>query len=127
LMLIVGMLERRRQTIAHFSLDGIVDFYRDNQLIGSIVTGHGSGSIRWLVIESKLRHNSRYWRKGIQNPRHAVISGVTDAAPDVATPPDLVGEDNADSLLTADSDGLEIFTVDQIRATPEIIDRILGE
>ncbi len=127
LMLVIGMFERRTTgVLAQFAPDGIVEFYRDSQLIGSIVIGHGLGSTRWLVMESKLKHNSRYWRKGIQKPRFAVISGVTDALPAVATPPDVVGEINEDSLLGTTSDALELFSVDQIRATPEIIHHIVG-
>jgi hypothetical protein len=126
LMLIVGFLERRTGSLAVFEIDGIVEFRRNNEIIGAILIAHGRGSLRWLVLESKIKHSEYHWRRRVPKPRYAVISGVTDTAPVAIGPPkDIVSEDDTTSIVTANA-GFDMVSVDQIRTTPELADRLFG-
>jgi hypothetical protein len=125
LLLAVGLIERETTSQAVFGDDGVVEFRQGDQLLGSVVLASGRGIRRWLALETEIGQSERYWQHRIPRPRRAIAAGVQGDRPTkVATPKDVVYQEDRDSIVTGYT-SLEMFSVHELRNTPAIAKDIL--
>jgi len=125
LLMAVGLAERKTDTKAVFFADGVVEFRRDQTILGSVKIAHGRGHYGLIAVEAKLEiatasdaHDPK--------PDAILVAGVTDnRGTHVAPPRDIVVTNEQSDNLVAAPKPPEMITTAELRADPERWLRIL--
>lgn len=126
LVLAVGFIERQSSSQAIFRSDGIIEFRRDNIVIGVVIAAHGLGHLRWPAIELRIKQSQQYHEYGHHGTIRAIISGAPSIRPtDITTPENIVWQGDSDSLIPS-QERLKMYSIDLLREEPELITEILS-
>lgn len=105
--------------------DGVIEFIRDNRLVGIIAIVSGRGVRRWLTIETEVNQYQHYWQHHLSKPRCVLASGITDSRPsNVAPPKQLVGGEEESIIFEIEK--ADMYTVDEIRRNSELVWRFIS-
>jgi len=113
LLLAVAFVERETGSKAKFDEDGLVHFYKDHSLVGTIRIAAGRALLSWLALETRLRHLDQSLARRASYA--AVVCGVTPLPTDISTPTDIAAGEEDDSIVGAVQTP-RILTVEQLRA-----------
>ncbi|HUW45583.1 MAG TPA: hypothetical protein VMW50_07275 [Dehalococcoidia bacterium] len=126
LLIVVGFIERKSGSQAVFRPDGIIEFRRDNSIIGMVIAAHGQGYLRWPALEMRIKHSQQYNDYGDYEIVRAIISGVQGIEPtDVAPPENIVWQEEPNSLIPVPK-RLKMYNIDRIREEPDLIMELLS-
>jgi hypothetical protein len=126
LLIIVGFIERKSRSQAVFRPDGIIEFWRGNSIIGTVIAAHGLGHRRWTALEIRIKQSQQYDDYGDYGIVKAIVSGAQGTEPtDVAPPENIVSEGEPNSLIPV-SKRLKMYNIDRIREEPNLITELLS-
>jgi hypothetical protein len=126
LLIVVGFIERQSGSQAVFRADGIIEFRRDNSIVGMVIAAHGQGYLRWAALEMRIKQSQQYSDYGNYEIVRAIISGVQGIeSTDVAPPENIVWQGEPDSLIPVPK-RLKMYNMDQVRAEPDLITELLS-
>ena len=125
LLLGIHHIESIADCEARICEDGVVEFMRDNRLVGVTAIVNGRGVRRWLTIETEINQYQDYWRHHLSKPRCVLASGITDSRPSHVAPPEqLVGGE--DESIVCEVGRPDVYTVDEIRRNSELVWRFIS-
>jgi len=125
LLLGIYYVENTGNCKAHIHEDGVVEFTRDGQPVGTAVVVSGRGVRRWLTLETDVNQYQHHWSHYIGKPQCVLASGITDSRPiSIAAPKQLVSDE--ESSIVSDVEKTEMYTVDEIRRKPNVIGRFIS-
>ena len=126
LIMIVRLIERTAECTARFSVDGTVEFWRDDRRFGPVVSASGRGIRRWVAMEQEVVAHAHHWRYLVPQPRIAIVSGVVGGRPQQIGPPEDVVVGNGTDSIVGGQTSVELVAVDEIRAEPNRAREVLG-
>ncbi len=126
LLIAVGFIERKSGSQAIFRPDGIIEFRRDNSIVGIVIAANGQGYLRWPVIELRVKQSQQYREYGHHGIIRAIISGSPSIRPtDMTTPENIIWLGDSASLIP-NQERLKMYSIDLLREEPELITEILS-
>ena len=126
LLITVGFVERKSGSRAVFRQDGIIEFWRDNSIIGMVIAAHGRGHLRWQALEMRIKQSQQYNDYGDYDLVKAIISGEQGIEPaNVAAPENIVWQGEPNSLIPVPK-RLKMYNIDRIRQEPNLITELLS-
>jgi hypothetical protein len=124
LVLAIGFIERRSDTRAKFHDDGVVELFKHERPVTTLIVVHGRGTRYWHSIEAAVQFRGYQCAKRHLRPRRAVLAGVRRAQFQVSAPANIVSKDDASDILPGRSI-LEMVDIDDLRGNPALINDLV--
>lgn len=129
LLLAIGLMERGTGSQAILREDGVVEFRRNNLILGAVIVAHGQGIWRWIALEAKVKQSKQYREHRTPRSFCAIVAGVVgvsgDQPPQIAAPADITWDEEPTSLISGDKE-FRMYSVDQLRERPELIKEMIA-
>ena len=126
LLLAIALIERKTGTRAIICEDGIVELYREDQIVSTLIFAHGRGSKRWLSVEAALHTLVAEHSRRNPRPRRAVVAGVQGPRrPAVGPPVNIVPTESSSSILPHAAT-IETVDVEELRSDGPAVARLVA-
>lgn len=125
LLLGVGLAERATGTKARFLDDGVVQLYRDRQLVGALLPVSGGGVLRWAALEPRVLRALEQ-ADGRHRLDFALVSGASGPINRAVAPPVDLLDGDSDWDIVSGNDGPAVIVVDDLRADPSLVERFVS-
>jgi hypothetical protein len=123
LMLGIVMLARLTESRPRFDVEGFIELEGQGRSGVAVLVCSGGGSRRWAAVETHARFRAQQLRG--RRVGAALVAGVAGPRTDIAPPPDIAGESDANNLIVT-AEALRIVTVEELREDAAAAQRILG-
>lgn len=126
ILLGIAMVERIGPYQSRISKEGTVSFWDGQKLVGTVGFVSGSGSLRWLAVETRIKNQHQYFGLGsAEQPKQYILSGIEGGRPlDIDFPDDIIDDREPGSVLTG-ADDVELHLLSDVRQDNSLIDAIL--
>lgn len=124
LLLAVGYIEQETATTAVFDEDGVVEFYRGDDLLISAVFASGGGHRSWDAMEAAAGSDPFRRTRPVSTPRFAIFSAAREGRPPETSPPASFFEDIIEENIASGEVPLEPYSVSELRERAEVLARI---
>jgi hypothetical protein len=126
LFLAVRGLERVSGTDAHLSDDGVVEYWKGEQLQALVAFASARGRWRWGAIEPRVEELSRYWRRRRGEVATVVIGAAVGQPREEQSPPtSILGPTKADNIIGSTM-APSFVTTDEIRIDSALARELIG-
>lgn len=126
LLLAVGFIEQATTTVAAFYEDGVVEFYRDGNLLISAVFASGGGHRNWEAMEVAAGSDPFRRSRPVAAPRFAIFAGAREGRPVDTSPPASLFEDTVEENVAGGETLLEPYSVSELRECTEVLVRMVA-
>lgn len=124
LLLAVSFIEQATGAAAAFHEDGVVEFYRDGDLVISAVFASGGGHRSWDAMEVAAGSDPFRRTRPVAAPRFAIFAAAREGRPADTSPPASFFEDTTEENIAGGEATLEPYSVSELRERAEIIARM---
>jgi hypothetical protein len=111
-------IEQVTGTAASVSADGVVEFWREQEFVGSLLFFSGRGVRSWSGIEATSQNYAYRWKTHVPLPSAAIVAGASGPHVEVTAPSSLMAGEDPDSILHPSLEPL-MLDLDELRANPE--------
>jgi hypothetical protein len=126
LLLSVRGLERETETTALLDADGVVEYWRDDQLRAAVAFVSARGKWRWGAIEPRVDECRSYWRTRYGKVSHVVVGAAVGPSPTEQSPPTSIVASVPENDIVRSSSILRFVTTDELRMDPSLAEAVIG-
>ena len=124
LLLGLATLQRVSSAEINISIDGVVEFFREDRMVAAVLVASGSGHRSRAALETELSQRLNAARYQRVRPRAAVMFGTSDVQPRATPPPDIVrGTDDVNDILAPST--LAFFHICDLRSDTSQIEKVV--